>query len=211
MFKGIIFDLDGTLVDSLSLTFEAFHLGIASQGVRPHSREEIMRHFGTGEDEILKKIVGPEKAEKAYQAVCDYLNSNIAKVPLHSGIADLLETLKSQSIPLSIFTGRSWETTQIILKHHQLLDRFVSVIANDHVESPKPSPEGLHQALTQMKLFPKDVIFVGDSDLDILAAHRAGIFSVAAIWDLLAHRENLARHTPDYWATHPSELLPLVS
>src|SRR5688500_12179255 len=131
--QGIVFDLDGTLVDSLSVTFEAFNHGIERAGGKRHGPLELLSYFGPGEGAIFAKIVGQDRAEEAYQACKEYLDANMAKVPLHSGVADLLGRLRKARIPISIFTGRSWDTTEMILKHHGILDHFVSVIAHDHV------------------------------------------------------------------------------
>lgn len=209
--KGIVFDLDGTLVDSLSHTLDAFNHAITSQGGRGHSPEEIMRFFGTGEPEIFAKLVGPDRAAQAYEAFRVYIDENIARMPLHAGVSELLETLKSSGIPISIFTGRGWDTTELILKHHRILDRFVTVVADDHVGHPKPSPEGLHLALSRMRFSPSDVLFVGDSPMDIQAAHAAGSQGVAALWDLLASREQLSRCSPHHWAENPATVWEIFS
>jgi HAD superfamily hydrolase (TIGR01549 family) len=207
--KGILFDLDGTLVDSLSVTFEAFNHGIVEQGGRRHTPHEIMAYFGPGEDKIFTRIVGPERAPAAYAACKAYLDENLDQVPLHAGVPELLEELRSSGVPVSIVTGRSWDTTEVILRHHRILEQFVTVIANDHVGSPKPSPEGIRLALSRMKLAPTEAIYVGDSWVDIRAARSAGTESVAALWDLLAKREELTPHDPHHWAERPIEILEL--
>ena len=207
--KGIVFDLDGTLVDSLSVTFDGFNYGISQEGGRIHTPEEIMSYFGPGEGEIFSKILGPEKAQAAYESFQKYMDSHLAKMPLHAGVKELLATLKSENIPLSIFTGRSWNTTELILKHHGLLNRFVTVVSHDHVISPKPSPEGLYLATSRMKLDPAEVFFVGDSPVDILASRAAGSQGIAALWDLRASQSSLQAYEPDHWAWHPKEIMTL--
>lgn len=204
--RGIVFDLDGTLIDSLALTFDAFNHGILSQGGKRHTPQEIMKYFGTGEDRIFAAILGEDKAAPAYDACRIYQDENLHKMPLHHGTGELLETLKSTGVPISIFTGRSWTTTEMILKHHRLLDRFVTVVANDHVGLPKPSPEGLHLALSRMKLSPEEVFFVGDSPADMMAARTAGARGVAALWDLLADRVLMEPYEPHHWAKSPAEV-----
>lgn len=209
--KGIVFDLDGTLVDSLGVTFDAFNHAICTLGGRPHTPSEIMEHFGTGEVEIFSAILqNPAQAQPAYAEYRRYIDENLARIPLHEGIGELLETLKSVGIPISIFTGRSWKPTETILGHHRLLDRFVTVVANDHVKAPKPSPEGLLLALNRMQVAPSDALFVGDMVADIKAAHAGGTRSAAVIWDQLASREELETHSPHYWAEHPRELLEVI-
>lgn len=208
--KGVVFDLDGTLVDSLATTFDAFNHGIVLCGVRPHTADEIIAHFGPGEAEIFARIVGKDRAQEAYAACRRYLDEHLEDVPLHDGVLPLLDALAENRIPISIVTGRSWNTTEVILRHHGLLDRFVTVVANDHVPHPKPAPDGIRLALERMSLRPEETVYVGDSAVDIQASRSAGSGSVAALWDGLASREALAIHDPHHWANHPSELLQLV-
>ncbi len=209
MIQGIVFDLDGTLVDSLSATIEAFNQGILRFGGRRHTAAEVMAYFGPGESEILAKIVGPHNADAAYQASREYMDSHMGEIPLHDGVPELLDHLKSENIPISIFTGRSWDTTELILKHHRILDRFVTVVASDHVDFPKPAPEGLQLALSRMNIHPQNSLFVGDSHADMMASQAAGSHGVAALWDLLADRKAIEPYDPAHWAKHPSEIIEI--
>ena len=206
MVKGILFDLDGTLVDSLAATFDAFNHGITQLGGRKHSGQEIMSYFGPGEGQIFAKILGPQKAERAYALARTYMDKHLGEVPLHQGVDELLQKLISSKVPMSIVTGRSWDTTELILKHHGILDQFITVVANDHVDAPKPSPDGIRLALSRMKLEPHETCYVGDSHVDILASHSAGSQSIAALWDLKANKEILASHNPHLLASHPLEI-----
>jgi HAD superfamily hydrolase (TIGR01509 family) len=208
--KGIVFDLDGTLVDSLATTFRAFNHGITSCGGRELTPQEILSFFGTGERKIFAKILGEQHADAAHAAARAFLDAHMGEVPLHDGVAELLEGLKSAGVPISIFTGRGWRSTEAILQHHRVLDRFVTVVADDHVGSPKPSPEGLHLCLKRMQLAPPEILFVGDMPADMRAARAAGAPGVAALWDVSAVRELLEPHGPAHWAERPGQVLELV-
>jgi pyrophosphatase PpaX len=209
--KGIVFDLDGTLVDSLGATFNAFNHSIEHFGGKKLTGEQILSYFGPGEGGIFARILGQDKADAAYNRARDYFDQNIHHVPLHDGVGELLERLKSAGVPISIFTGRGWETTEIILRAHRLLDRFITVVANDHVVEHKPSPEGLKLALTRMGLEPSAALMVGDSRADIIAAKAAGSPGVAAAWDLMVDRSKLESQTPDYWAEKPQAIWDIYS
>jgi HAD superfamily hydrolase (TIGR01549 family) len=208
--RGIVFDLDGTLVDSLTTTFAAFNHAIVHYGGQPKTGAEIMSYFGPGESQIFAKIIGPEHARAAYVMAREYLDRNLAQVPLHRGVGELLERLKTASVPVAIFTGRSWDTTEMILKSHGLLDRFVTVVANDHVKEHKPSPEGLRLALSRMKLEPSDAFMVGDHPADLIAARGAGTPGIAALWDPSARRELLEPHEPKHWAERPETIWEIL-
>ncbi len=208
--KGILFDLDGTLIDSLSMTFDAFNHGVTRFGGMALTPMEISAHFGPGEDKIFEKLVGPEKAPAAYLASIEYTNANLHRVPLHDGIAELLENLRRTKIPLAIVTGRSWSTTEILLKHHGLLGAFKTIIANDHVPRPKPFPDGVKLASDHLNTTPEHTWFIGDSPVDMLAARSAGSLGIAALWDVTADRERIAVGEPGFWAKEPRDIVGLL-
>lgn len=209
MLKGILFDLDGTLIDSLGLTFDALNYGISRVGQGAKTRAEIAQQFGKGELQMLEALVGQAKAGEAYHSARAYLRENMSKVPLHPGVTELLEQIRAAGIPTSIVTGRSWNTTELILDHHGLHEHFVTVIASDHVQSSKPHPEGLHLALGRMNLDPSHAMYVGDSAMDMGAAHGAGTLAVAAVWDQTAERLHLESQKPHHFAEHPREIWAL--
>ncbi len=210
MTKGIVFDLDGTLIDSLAITIEAFNRGITHFGLPQKSPQEILSYFGPGEGEIFEKIVGKKDAAQAYQVARAYMDAHVGKIPLHDGVAELLGKIRAQEIPMSIFTGRGQETTEMILNYHQIKNQFVSVITSDHVEQPKPSPEGLFKVLEKMNMNPSDILFVGDSPVDMQAAHVSGANGVAALWDIMAERQGLELWKPKHWAKKPAEVWEIV-
>ena len=209
MLKGLLFDLDGTLVDSLSTTFDAFNFGLQTVGHPTLTPEQIVKHFGPGELQIFQAIVGHDKARTAFDAALEHMDRNLGKMPLHKGVRELLDRLHQERVPLSIITGRGWESTEMILNHLGILNRFVTVIANDHVPEPKPSPRGIQLALERMQLEAPQTLYIGDSWVDIRAAQTAGSGSVAALWDWLVRREHLESHTPHHWAETPDHVWQL--
>jgi HAD superfamily hydrolase (TIGR01509 family) len=206
MTRPVAFDLDGTLVDSLSITFEGWNAIFARRGLAELSPDEIMAYFGPGEREIFARVLGPGEADSAYAEHVEFLAANLARAPLHEGVAELLGRLRDEGVPLAVVTGRSWPTTERLLAHHGLLPRFVTVIAHDHVGRAKPAPDGLELAAKRLGVAPSRLYYVGDTSADIGAARAAGALAVAATWDRYARREKLAAAGPDAWATRPDDV-----
>ena len=209
--KGLVFDLDGTLIDSLTITIDAFNQGIQHFGQPKRSHQEILAYFGPGESEIFSKIVGPENSQTAYEVARTYMKAHVGKIPLHHGIKELLEEVKKLGFPCSIFTGRGKETTEMILNYHDIRNEFVAVITSDHVNLPKPSPEGLYQCLEKMKMSPEDVLFIGDSPVDMQAAKTSGAIGVGALWDLMAEKSLMELWSPVHFAEKPEIISQILN
>lgn len=209
--KGLVFDLDGTLIDSLAVTIDAFNHGIMHFGHTKKSSQEILAYFGPGEGEIFSKILGPENSPTAYAVARAHMDAYVGKIPLHEGVKELLEGVKSLGLPYSIFTGRGQETTEMILNHHGIREEFVTVVTSDHVDQPKPSPEGLYKCLKKMKMKPEDVFFIGDSPVDMQAARSSGAIGVAALWDLMSVRSSMEAWTPAHYAEKPKTIWEILN
>ena len=204
---AVLFDLDGTLIDSLSVTFAGFNAGIVSQGGRPHTPDEIIAYFGPGEREIFAQIIGRDRAMAAYKAYCDYIETEMTRCPLHEGVSELLDALKRNDVPVAIVTGRCSLTARTMLEHHGLYDRFITVIANDNVKESKPSPEGLLIALQRVGREGRESLYVGDNWVDMKAANGSGCRAIGALWDAGADRAALEQHRPYGFATEPGQIL----
>lgn len=211
-FKGVLFDLDGTLIDSLTFTFNAFNHAWGQFGVPKKSPAEIMQHFGPGERKIFENILGsPEKAIKADEYYLEYTESRLSEAPLFENMEDMLSLLVSEHIPFGIVTGRGRETTEALLKHKNLLHKVPVLICHEDVSSSKPSPEGIQKAAKLLKLSSDEVIYVGDMVMDIKAAKRAPCaFSIAVQWCHSHQHEMVSAENPDLSFKHPKELLEFV-
>lgn len=204
---GIIFDCDGTLIDSLGPALESFNYALDQVNLPPRAPEVIKRHFGAGADRIFFNILGDQGlAMRAFEAYLDHQTELAKQMKLHDGIRELLDLATSREIPMGIVTGRHAKDLEIVLRPHKLGDYFQSLIADSHLPKSKPAPDGILLAAKQLGISPCDSIYVGDSIFDIKAAHAAGSIPVGALWDELAKEEELAIEKPEAMAKVPSEV-----
>lgn len=210
--KGIIFDFDGTLVDSLVNATECFNEALLLCREAPRTAEEIKKHFGTGADRIFFQLLkDDQRAKTAFSAYKQRMRDRAHQIFLHEGVSDLLGQLQKAQIPLGIVTGRHQDDLEIVLEPHGIKDLFQVLIADNQVKNSKPHPEGLLLALEKMKLDPQEAMYVGDSTVDIQAAKAAGTLSVGALWDSLASLDALSLEQPDHLIQTPSEIWTLFN
>lgn len=204
---GVIFDCDGTLVDSLAQALESFNYALLKVGAKAHSPEQIKQYFGAGADRILCRILGDEaKGLEAFQHYIEHQTELAADTHLHRGVRELLERLAAEAVPMAVVTGRHADDLAVVLKPHKIDDYFVTLIADSHAPQSKPAPDGVLLAAQRMGLHPSRTFYVGDAIYDIQAARAAGSVAVGAAWDVLANMQELQAERADYIATQPHQV-----
>lgn len=200
-YKGIIFDIDGTLTSTNELIFATFnHIAQKYEG-RTYSDEEIISMFGPTEDVILREKFNGDKFKEVYDEYYRFYRENHPRMAdLYPGIVDILEELKKRKILISIFTGKGRKTTEITLEILGIKDFFDMIVTGDDVINHKPSPEGIFKFLETYNLNKNEVLMVGDSLADIIAAKEAGIDIASVVWDSYA-REEVIKLNPLYFET----------
>ena len=178
----IIFDLDGTLVDTLEPTFRCFQEAVASALGRVPSREEILERFGPADHRIVSEWVGPKDAPAAVKRLYACYETAFTESGPFPGMVDLVSDLRRTGKLTAIFTGRGRLSTDAILRGMELQDLFHAVVTSDDIDRPKPAPDGLIKILEILKVEPTEAVYVGDTIKDIEAARAGGISSIAALW-----------------------------
>jgi HAD superfamily hydrolase (TIGR01549 family) len=181
-YKGIIFDIDGTLASTNQLIFDTFNFVASKFLNRIFTEKEIIAMFGPPEDVILKKLFS-EETEKASEEYYNYYRENHHIARIYPGIKELIEDLKKRSVLLSIFTGKGRRSSMITLMETELLNYFDLIVTGDDVLEHKPSAEGILRFVNEFKL-PKDkVLMIGDAVSDVKAARSAGVDYASVLWD----------------------------
>jgi phosphoglycolate phosphatase-like HAD superfamily hydrolase len=194
--KAVIFDLDGTLANTLPLCIKAFRQSVEPLIKRSVSDAEIIATFGPSEEGTIMALA-PDKYEKG---IADYLHfykklHGICPAPF-DGIADLLTELKRKGVYVAMVTGKGTHSTAISLKHFNLA-HFFEIIETGSKEGPRKAA-GIKSVLNAFsKIRKEEVIYVGDAPGDIAASRQVGVPVIAAAWAETAEPEKLIALNPD--------------
>ena len=179
---GIVFDMDGTLLDSLPVQLESYRLAIVGSGGRDRSHAEILDSFGLGSASVmLERLIGRPVGAVASARYLAHLRDNAAGVAPYPGIAGALRDLSS-SVPLGVFTAADTDAAEILLSVTGLRSSFDVVVGADLVARTKPAPDGLITACASLGVQPSETAYVGDGPFDMAAARACGAVGVAAGW-----------------------------
>jgi phosphoglycolate phosphatase len=174
----VLFDLDGTLVDTLPDLTEAANRTLVELGLPPRTQEEIATFVGQGIGELVRRALGaavaadPAQLETALQVFRRHyaqVNGNDSR--LYPGALETLETLRDAGRKLAVVTNKSSQFTLPLLERMGILSYFAAVVSGDTLPVKKPDPAMLRYALTQLGASsPTTAVMVGDSRNDALAA-----------------------------------------
>ncbi len=212
MINTVLFDLDGTILDTNELIFRSFEYVWERKGINPITRAQLVPYMGAKLYDIFKETTGATDAG-VEELIRIYREYNFAHhdelVKPFPYVAETMSHLHDNGIRMGVVTTKIRLTSELGLKHCDL-DRFIETIVSlDDVIHAKPHPEPIITALRRMDVKASEVVMVGDSAGDLIAAHRAGVQSVAVGWSIKS-KEELQRCNPNYWIHDMRDLPQLV-
>lgn len=213
--QAVLFDLDGTLIDSAS------DLGAAADGMRVNRGMDSLPldvyrpHAGSGARGMLRVAfdISPEHAD--YPALkeeffCAYELCMRQRTQPFDGVTDLLARLVAAGLPWGVVTNKSQRFTVPLTRSMPLFDTASVVISGDTTPHSKPHPEPLFEAARRLGLPAARCIYVGDDERDILAGRAAGMPTVAARYGYLGFGADVAKWQADAEVSSPLQLLKLL-
>lgn len=199
--KGVIFDLDGTLLSTLPLIIHCFNEVYNRYLNKTFTPEEIIATFGPTARNLIRSQGSNLPEDQIQRAVDDYYEcyrkNSSSKILVFPGILELLEKLHKSGRRLAVVTGVERVLMEYTLKEFGLNREFEVMVGGDDVHNAKPDPEGVKLALAKLKVSPRGSIFVGDSPADILAGKAAKVLTAAALWSPEGKRDP-TEAGPDY-------------
>ena len=184
---AVLFDLDGTLVDSAPDLIAALTT-LADQHQLPLLAAEsvLAGRAGQGARVLIRHGLGEFPAEREEALLAGFLGLYASSIWRHSrlypGIRELLDALGEQSRPLAVVTNKTERLARLLLAQAGLLDRFACLVGGDTSSAPKPDPAPVLAACSALGVTPDRAVMVGDSEADMLAARNAGSRGIAVRW-----------------------------
>lgn len=210
-FRAILFDLDGTLIDSIGLILSSYHHTLAAHGLPPVSDAEWLAGVGTPlRVQLSRWARTPEDMDRLVET---YRTHNIAHhdamVRPYPGIVPLVQRIRAAGYRTGIVTSKNQEGTRRGLRLAGL-EAFIEVlVCADSVTHPKPHPEPVLQGMERLASRPEETLFLGDSIHDLHSGRAAGARTGAVLWGPFGRAE-LESGQPDYWLEGPADLEALL-
>lgn len=193
----VLFDLDGTIVDTNELIIASFK-HVLDKHKQPRTREQIIPYMGMTLEQQFQAFSGWEDVA---ELVTDYRSFNTmhhdTMVKGFPHVGEVVSTLKEKGMKLGIVTTKIRPSTMRVLEMFDLLKYMDAIVTVQDVTHPKPHPEPVLTAIQQLNADPKRTLMVGDSPADIKSAQAAGALSAAVAWSLKG-AEELKKYNPDY-------------
>ncbi|HCU88982.1 MAG TPA: phosphoglycolate phosphatase [Gammaproteobacteria bacterium] len=210
-FSTVLFDLDGTLLDTapdMAWALNQMRIQIGNEAldfqlIRPHVSHGsfALSRIGCG------AVEGSDEFERFRLGLLQIYSDNIAReTQLFDGIAEILGELESRSIPWGIVTNKPSCLTTPLLQQLELSNRAAVVISGDTVPEKKPHPAQLLLAAERLNTLPGECVYVGDAERDIAAGNAAGMLTVAALYGYLSADDTPATWGADNMVRTPTEL-----
>ncbi|QDR80638.1 pyrophosphatase PpaX [Sporomusa termitida] len=206
--KGILFDLDGTLIDTSNLIVRSFQHTFAQHYGQPLTPPEIYAFFGKPLKDAME-YYGPDKVEAL---ITTYREFNLAHhdqlTTGFAGIAEAIHKLYNAGLLMAIVTSKTKATAIRGLRLFDMAKYFSVVIGHEECRRHKPDPEPVQLALAHIKQAPAECLMVGDSPFDLASARAAGVKTAAVRWTRLDWQDLLAEK-PDYVLNTMEDLLDI--
>lgn len=213
MIKAILFDLDGTLVNSLEDLKNSTNFALNKMGFPVHETECYKYFVGDGMVKLIERALPEEKRDNETVMATlkifleHYAQHYVDKTVPYDGISELLEKLSD--FKLAIISNKNQEMASVVVEK-LLGDKFQIVCGKRENYPAKPDPKLTLEIISQLGVEPSECVFIGDSGMDMAVAKNAGCIALGVLWGF-RKEEELRENGADYIVSAPSEILSVIS
>ena len=210
--RAILFDLDGTLIDSApDLGAAADQMRIA-RGLPSLPMADYRPFAGSGARGMLRVAFGMQPEDAEFPAMREEFFQNYERrmtqdTTVFDGVADMLARIVAQQLHWGVVTNKSKRFTEPLSRQMALFASAGAVVSGDTTPHAKPHPEPLFEAARRIGVDPQDCVYVGDDERDIIAGKAAGMRTVAAVYGYLGEKQSVSHWDADDVINSPHELL----
>ncbi|HEY2903150.1 MAG TPA: phosphoglycolate phosphatase [Polyangia bacterium] len=214
-FSLLLFDLDGTLVDTAEDIAVALNATLAEAGFAPLPTERVIGYIGNGAARLIERALpAAMTAQVTLDALVARFKAHYAahvcqRSRIYPGVGELLEHAAGAGLPLAVLTNKPGDLARALLAALGIGERFRHIIGDGDGFARKPAPDAVHWLCTQYQRPPSSALFVGDGIPDVQVARAAGCPVAAATWGYTA-RATLAAEEPTFLVDDPSAVEALL-
>jgi phosphoglycolate phosphatase len=211
-YKVYIFDLDGTLLDTLGDLAAAVNYALRTHGMPEHSIDDVRRFVGNGVRKLMERAIPDGAANPQFDEAFAtfrqyYMTHSLDTTRPYEGIPETLAALKERGCRLAVVSNKMMAATQELCQHF-FPDTVEVAIGENEAEGirKKPAPDTVFAALRQLGVGEEGAVYVGDSDVDLETARQSGLPCISVLWGF-RDRDFLIKHGAKTFISAPQELL----
>ncbi len=214
MIKAVIFDLDGTLVNSLSDLADSTNYALKQFGFPPHKLQEFKMLVGDGMPKLIERALPPDNRDEdtksqALKTFLEYYKEHYAdKTTAYNGIDELLGELKTKGLKIAVVSNKADQMTGVVV-NKLFGDIFDCVTGKREGYPTKPDPTLTLEIIEKLGANPAECLFVGDSGMDMATAVNSGCVAVGVLWGFRGEDE-LLKNGAQYIIKNPIEVIDIL-
>lgn len=215
-YKAVIFDLDGTLLDTLEDIADSLNRVLQDKGLPTHPTEAFRYFIGNGATMLVSRALPPEKRNDELTADCleafrrEYNRNWNMKTKPYNGVSELLDALTAKHIEMAMLTNKPQHFAELCIQEFLSDWKFAVILGQRDGVPMKPDPAGPREIARRLDIPAQEFLYLGDSDIDMLTAVHADMLPVGAMWGFRSEKE-LRESGAVEVIGRPTELLKFVN
>ena len=210
MYKAYIFDLDGTVLNTLGDLAASTNYALRQYGMPEHTIDDVRRFVGNGVGKLIERAIPEGLANPQYEDVLatfrkHYMLHSLDTTAPYPGIESLLHSLRSHGCNVAVVSNKFYNATVELCRHFFADTVEVAIGERENIRR-KPAPDTVFEAMRQLGVSGEDTVYVGDSDVDVATARNSGIPCISVLWGF-RDRDFLIEHGATTFVNTPEDIL----